>query len=765
MPPKKKGKKGPKLTKAQKAKLKLEEEQRRLREEEEARIRAEREEQERLERQRRQEIFDMLEAKDSERREGEIGELRSLLEKNYLAVMKYKNDAAQMSKWKKYMQCSDIPDPEVQQDINTFISLWRDDPECGAEVVFKQCNIALQLIEELEMLLREVTDANYIPKYQEVLLHLQDTVYAKILNTSMEILKGASNNIDTETGNMQAVVKGDNITLCLWANLMRKSRFKCLTFKEAGMGFELTKQLATSNIAVRVLHTSYDHLSTLSRMTHMKTTTAPPRLLSVFGEVPPSEVTEQEDEVKEAQEVAQEETQEETQEEQKQQEEPAEEPEQIAAEELPLSRESEEMRTTTYTGTESQLSRASTHAGDGDNQIITQVEVLADDVEPPPEDDVVYGEGVEVVDLRKYTPLGGVFYYELFHLPPQSHHVKGWEIRKMPEAGLKVFQYIPENSNQAEDEEAVSLLVGLSVKLPDTVIFLETPRVGRWDAEGKYWRTDGISDFSYRDHARGEEGEGEGEGGGGGGEEAEEEEEAGGVAKVSFKMDTFYPFVLMQYTYANFPFRSWELRPLGKDSALFSIRGALVDLRITIQVNQCMLQADQEMGLTYLFDKWMSAPDLQQAMLKAGINVFVNEHTDKFVTSCCKDPLREHVAYEQMALFASVCTFSWSKWNAQSGPEHIIVKMCEHQGPKAPPEDLWNLYLVGAQRFQKLEMTETSEVFCDDHHPDSEFHSTFIHMLQDNMSPEGISQTREANFLFVDTVQSLFCATRPLMYC
>lgn len=55
-------------------------------------------------------------------------------------------------------------------------------------------------------------------------------------------------------------------------------------------------------------------------------------------------------------------------------------------------------------------------------------------------------------------------------------------------------------------------------------------------------------------------------------------------AKITFKMDSFYPFVLMQETFANLPFQSWELRPLGLDSALFTIHGALIDLSITIQV-------------------------------------------------------------------------------------------------------------------------------------------------------------------------------------
>lgn len=45
---------------------------------------------------------------------------------------------------------------------------------------------------------------------------------------------------------------------------------------------------------------------------------------------------------------------------------------------------------------------------------------------------------------------------------------------------------------------------------------------------------------------------------------------------------------------------------------------------------------------------------------------------------CCfvlQDPLTEHAAYEQMALFASACAFSWSKWNARCGAEHLVMQV------------------------------------------------------------------------------------------
>lgn len=44
-------------------------------------------------------------------------------------------------------------------------------------------------------------------------------------------------------------------------------RFKGYHFQEAGLSFELPKQLSMSDISVRILHTRYDHLSHLSLRT------------------------------------------------------------------------------------------------------------------------------------------------------------------------------------------------------------------------------------------------------------------------------------------------------------------------------------------------------------------------------------------------------------------------------------------------------------------------------------------------------------------
>uniref|UniRef100_A0A3P9LV89 Dynein axonemal intermediate chain 7 n=1 Tax=Oryzias latipes TaxID=8090 RepID=A0A3P9LV89_ORYLA len=571
-------KKGHKLTKAQRARQQQEEEERKLREEE-ARLQAERQEQERLRREQKEREVRRLELKDEERRDGELEELRLLLQEN-------------QEKWERYMRCDGTPDPTERRHVNTYISMWRDDPEVNITQVLQQCSCAL-LTEELEVLLEEVSDPEEEEKLQESFVNLQEIIHLKLNLAAEEILKAANKNIDPETENMQTEIMDDNVTLCLWANL-RKRIFKGFHFEKAGLSFELPKCLAVKDIAIGILHTRYDHLS-----------------------------------------------------------------------------------------------------------------MGSDDV----------------VDLLKYSPLGGVFYYGVFHLPPQVHLLSHWEVREIVDSGLKAFPYTAETSSSDDSEAPSDPHVGVSVTLPDWARFLKTPKVALWDAATRW--VGGVMDLTYQ--------------------EAE--------TKVSFRMPSFRPFVLMQETYANLPFQSWELRPLSDNSALFSISGALLHLSIT--ENLCMLQSDQRKGLAHILGRWMSRAALQRAMTKAGLHIFVNEHTHRYVHTCRKNPTTEHAAYQQMALLASACAFSWSKWNTQCGDEHLVMQVCEHLPPTAVPAGRWSLYLLGPQRVQRLEATEDSEAFSLDHHPDSEFHSTLVHMLRDTMSPDGAARTRESGYRFVEAVQSL----------
>lgn len=56
-------------------------------------------------------------------------------------------------------------------------------------------------------------------------------------------------------------------------------------------------------------------------------------------------------------------------------------------------------------------------------------------------------------------------------------------------------------------------------------------------------------------------------------------------AKITFNADSYQPFVLMQDTFINFPIQGWELRPLGQDSVLYTIRAPLIEFGIKVKVS------------------------------------------------------------------------------------------------------------------------------------------------------------------------------------
>ncbi|CAB1345768.1 unnamed protein product [Coregonus sp. 'balchen'] len=354
--------------------------------------------------------------------------------------------------------------------------------------------------------------------------------------------------------------------------------------------------------------------------------------------------------------------------------------------------------------------------GDGDGRWSTQQGGAEEEVQS-----VRGSEG-----RKQYTPLGGVFYCDVFCLPPQSQQLNGWEMREpfpyhTDQSQIQGTQYTPLGGvfycdvfclpPQSQQLNGWEMREGCS-RSPTTQT---SPRSrGRWGPDlspcltlSCCWRTPRWPAGTLK-----------------------------AERKISFKMDTFYAFTLLQDSYANMPFQSWELRPLGQDSALLTITAALTET--------------QERGLNHILGQWMSPSGLQKAMVSAGVNIFVNQYSDKYVSVNAKDPLIEHAVYEQMALLSSASAFSWSQWNTvwpgTSGataaipvPEWLcrinISQVCEHLDPVR--EDSWCVYLLGAQRNQRLRIKEHSEAFSPELDPGSEFHSTFLHMLRDSMSPTG----------------------------
>ncbi|NXW64214.1 CASC1 protein, partial [Eurystomus gularis] len=169
--------------------------------------------------------------------------------------------------WEHYLSCDGSPDPTVLQEINTFMSLWRDDQNEDVQLVMEKGEQVLKLIEKLQFLLLDTPPSEITEKetsqYQESILELENLLHQKYNGATEHLLKVTNMSEDSESGNMQAVIKNKNVTFCIWANLEKKVRCKNHVFCGAQHGFDLPKSLAVSSVAVRILHTHYDHVSPL----------------------------------------------------------------------------------------------------------------------------------------------------------------------------------------------------------------------------------------------------------------------------------------------------------------------------------------------------------------------------------------------------------------------------------------------------------------------------------------------------------------------
>ncbi|XP_006507037.1 dynein axonemal intermediate chain 7 isoform X8 [Mus musculus] len=265
-----KSKKAPskkKMTKAERLRLMQEEEERRLKEEEEARLKFEKEEQERLEIQRiEREKWSLLEKKDLERRSQELEEL-ALLEGCFPEAEKQKREIRALAQWKHYTECDGSPDPWVAQEMNTFISLWEEEKNQAFEQVMEKSKLVLSLIEKVKLILLETPtyelDHRTVLQHQGSILRLQELLSLKINVATELLLRQASNLADLDTGNMEKIIKDENVTLYVWANLKKNPRHRSVRFSETQIGFEIPRILATSNVALRLLHTRYDHITPL----------------------------------------------------------------------------------------------------------------------------------------------------------------------------------------------------------------------------------------------------------------------------------------------------------------------------------------------------------------------------------------------------------------------------------------------------------------------------------------------------------------------
>ncbi|XP_008581866.1 PREDICTED: protein CASC1 isoform X4 [Galeopterus variegatus] len=659
-----------------------------------------------------------LEEKDLGRRNEELDEL-NLLEGCFPEAERLKHDTRLLSQWKHYIQCDGSPDPSISQEINTFISLWREETNETFEEVIAKSKLVLNLIEKLKLILLEtppydLQDKNII-QYRGSILQLQELLQLKFNVATEILLRQASTLADLDSGNMEKIIRDENVTLYVWANLKKNPRYRSVRFSGTQIGFEIPRILATSDIALRLLHTHYDHVSPLH-----------PVLTPVPKEERTSTVTELvRDEVKNVEEAISKEDQEET----KQQESGS---NIILEEEIKVEEQDDIEVQKSSVGEEHEPITCELEIKLLSKTVSTAQLLLIENAHEKPD---TFEDND--VDLCQFTTLGGVYHLDILELPPQCKPVKGWMIVEILKEGLQKYTYPPETTEEFETENAFPP-IEVTLEVHENVIFFEDPIVVRWDTEGKRWKTDGISKVSYNPEER----------------------------LITFSLETFGPVTLIQDTHINMPYQSWELRPLGVNTVLLTVTTVFTEIQIQIKENLCMLASIKlrnKEHFSILEGKWMPPVPFIIALKAAGLNIFPTGHSHFYVVINHKVPLVEMKAYRQMALLSSAFAFGWSKWNLLCNSTKVVVKVREHL-TKEPMNPDWDLLMFSGDRAQRLKIDEDSQTFSEALKEETEFHSTLYHMVKDFASEEAMEKVSSSDCQFIDCVCQMLLSTRLLSY-
>ncbi|KAK2188252.1 hypothetical protein NP493_138g01023 [Ridgeia piscesae] len=582
--------------------------------------------------------------------------------------------------------------------------------------------------------------------------------------------------------NLQKVMGDGATTLCMWGNLSKNPRIKSHEFSEVNFTFEMPKLLTLSDCSIRVMFCKYDHYSSRCKsfLPRVK-----PKAVPII-EAPTEVIVEDVDGEKV-------EGEEEVQDGTASRASKIDDVGSVHKEEDPTT-ECQDI----HTALQGMESGEEIEGEQEEGKEEEEVEKESIDENPSPEPDQYedFDGDIDALDMRANHVLGGIFHFNLFHLPPQPKFVKNWlitqviepcELSYMDYKVEPVILHTPSNAesksladgeegeNHEEGEEKdkekekvesvpkkeptremsakdsdkkdtqgaqekkdlEKTAIGVVMKLPDTVYFCEDPQVCRWNEQLQQWQVDGFNDRVYNEENR----------------------------TLSFKTNYFGTMALVQDAHINMPFQSWELRPRATNCTILTVIAAIIEVEIEIKDNLCCLRQPNKPELEHLIEHYMRPKQFIKKMAAAGLNIFPSVDSSKYVSIQEKSVIVEDDVYRQMAITASMMAYSWSKWNSGvKNKKPIIIQGAEHLKDEHLLEEDWGLFMVTKKRSIKLKMTEFDETFGDEHAPGTQFHASLYHLTKAMASDKGKERLEDTKFPFVDTVYTLLKAVRPLTY-
>ncbi|KAM7537731.1 hypothetical protein Aperf_G00000073832 [Anoplocephala perfoliata] len=549
-------------------------------------------------------------------RKTELDETRELLSRHRQALNKMRSDKVDDYIWYRYLICDGLPNPIIEKEINTYMSLWRmnEDRITMEDVMIDSIN-AMKLIDELQTLIVDLDESHSeLERYRGVMQELRELVQEKVNRACVDTLTKASHFADPETANLQKYWHNNWLSLCIWGNLSKNPRIKRYTFEQTGITFSIPRLLTVSDCAFRILFMKFDTYSVTSASYKPKLYESPELKIepkrsrvSSANVVSSFKLTNKsaESEITNAKKI----------------------PElNENAEDVGSNLTAEE--NVIQPGIKTSLNLFDILTEEQDGKKIDEKREAEDVIEEPEEDRIPtptrpIWEPIslpdDAIDLCNYHVVGGVFQFDLIKLPRQPRMGRGWRwtncvvpplltsldyVVDTPSVESDDEEVVPDNAEEQQTEgdeiqgrkmeqkegdqlgrmEGEKNLVAsartaneskgsvdtgaganvsepnppveVKLRLPRCLIIAEEPVLARWDPENLIWRTNGIVINQFKPE----------------------------LNEISFLTAVFGTFAVFQDFHLNMPFQHWEMRPLPRK--ILKAGTAIIDAMDTNSVDE-----------------------------------------------------------------------------------------------------------------------------------------------------------------------------------
>ncbi|BHF66130.1 Protein casc1 [Sparganum proliferum] len=469
--------------------------------------------------------------------------------------------------WHRYLLCDGLPNPIIDTEINTYMSLWRmNETRISMEEVMLDSIDAMKLIDELQTLIADLDDEyKDRQRYRDIMQELRELVQEKVDRACVETLSKAVHFADKETANLQRTWGNNWLSLCMWGNLSKNPRIKRYSFDKAGISFDIPKFLTLSECAFRIVFMKFDTYSVTSP-------SAVPKSVPRKPPSPPPEAPKK--------------------------------PRKTKSGDLAAKAEEKATPVNPFGMGDDEEEEEEEEEEEDEDALIPEEDRIPT---PPPVDWEPCAMPEDAVDLCDFHVIGGVFQFDLLTLPRQPRTGRGWLITTcVVPPKLTPFDYVVDRPDDDEDEEeeeeeeedtdageadedgeededeeeeaeeegnkeelqgteaqgaegggeAATAAVPASkvqgvlektekkaeekppvkvkLRLPACLIIPEEPLLACWDPETMFWRTDGIVIDKFNKEKN----------------------------EITFRAAVFGTLAVFQEYHMNMPFLNWELRPL-----------------------------------------------------------------------------------------------------------------------------------------------------------------------------------------------------------